>query len=166
MERFIYAIGIREVGEATARLLAHNYHSWRAFRSAMEAPEAYEQLTHIEGIGPVMAQFITDFFQEEHNRILLTQLEEIMIIKDYVAPIQKQGPLFGKHIVFTGTLETMTRPEAKAKAQAVGAKVISSVSAKTDYVIVGANPGSKQTEAERLNIMQISEKEFKQMLDV
>lgn len=166
LERFIYAIGIREVGEATARLLAHNYHSWRAFRSAMETPEAYEQLTHIEGIGPVMAQFITDFFQEEHNRILLTQLEEIMIIKDYVAPIQKQGPLFGKHIVFTGTLETMTRPEAKAKAQAVGAKVISSVSAKTDYVIVGANPGSKQTEAERLNIMQISEKEFKQMLDV
>lgn len=166
LERFIYAIGIREVGEATARLLAHNYHSWQAFRSAMESAEAYEQLTHIEGIGPVMAQFITDFFQEEHNRILLTQLENIMKIKDYVAPIQKQGPLFGKHIVFTGTLETMTRPEAKAKAQAVGAKVISSVSAKTDYVVVGANPGSKQTEAEKLNIVQISEKEFKQMLDV
>ncbi len=166
LERFIYAIGIREVGEATARLLAHNYHSWQAFRSAMESAEAYEQLTHIEGIGPVMAQFITDFFQEEHNRILLTQLENIMKIKDYVAPIQKQGPLFGKHIVFTGTLETMTRPEAKAKAQAAGAKVISSVSAKTDYVVVGANPGSKQTEAEKLNIMQISEKEFKQMLDV
>ncbi len=165
LNRFIYAIGIREVGEATARLLAHNYQSWDAFRKAMESEEATEQLTHIEGIGVVMAQFIVDFFREDHNRTLLTQLEQAIKIIDYKPPIQKETPFSGKSIVFTGTLETMTRPEAKAKAQAAGAKVVSAVSAKTHYVVVGANPGSKKTEAEKLNIQQISEKEFKQMLD-
>ena len=166
LERFIYAIGIREVGEATARLLAHNYPSWTVFRTAMESEEAADQLTHIEGIGPVMAQFIIDFFKESHNRSLLTQLEQMIHIFDYIPRMQKETPLSGKNIVFTGTLETMTRQEAKAKAQAVGAKVVSAVSTKTHYVIVGLNPGSKQTEAEKLNIPQISEKEFKQMLDV
>ncbi len=165
LERFIYAIGIREVGEATARLLAYNYHSWSAFRIAMESDEAFEQLIHIEGIGPIMARYIVDFFQEEHNRALLTQLEVFVQILDYVAPQRKETLLLGKSIVFTGTLETMTRQEAKAKAQAAGAKVVSAVSAKTHYVVVGANAGSKQTEAEKLNITQISEKEFNQMLD-
>ncbi len=165
LERFIYAIGIREVGEATARLLAHNYHTWSAFRTAMESVDVFEQLTQIEGIGPVMAQYIADFFQEEHNRTLLTRLEMFIHVADYVAPQRKETPLSGKSIVFTGTLETMTRQEAKAKAQAAGAKVVSSVSAKTHYVVVGVNAGSKQAEAEKLNITQISEKEFNQMLD-
>ncbi len=165
LERFIYAIGIREVGEATARLLAHNYHDWHAFRVAMESDSAFEQLMHIEGIGPVMAQYIVDFFQEEHNRDMLTQLENIIQITDYVPPQQKETPLTGKSIVFTGTLETMTRQEAKAKAQAAGAKVVSAVSVKTHFVVVGANAGSKQIDAEKLNITQISEKEFNQMLD-
>ncbi len=166
LERFIYAIGIREVGSATARLLAHNYHSWSAFRMAMETPEAFEQLTHIEGVGPVMAQYIVDFFNEPHNQSLLTELEQLIAISDYIPPTENKTPLSGKSIVFTGTLETMTRQEAKAKALAAGAKVVSSVSAKTHIVVVGANAGSKRAEAEKLNILQISEKEFKQMLDV
>lgn len=166
LDRFIYAIGIREVGEATARLLAHNYISWSNFQSAMCSDSALEQLLHIEGIGPIMAQYIVDFFQEEHNCQLLNQLNRQINITDYVAPIKKETPLSGKSIVFTGTLETMTRAEAKAKAQSAGAKVVSAVSAKTDYVVVGVNAGSKQTEAEKLNIKQISEKEFNQMLDV
>lgn len=166
LERFIYAIGIREVGEATARLLAHTYPEWELFRKSMESADAEEQLTHIEGIGPVMAKYIVDFFQEPHNRQLLTDLTKKVRIAPYVQRLQKETPLSGKSIVFTGTLETMTRQEAKAKAQAAGAKVVSAVSAKTHYVVVGANPGSKQTEAEKLNIPQISEKEFNQMLDV
>ena len=165
LERFIYAIGIREVGEATARLLAHNYLSWERFLTEMSSDTAFEQLTHIEGIGPVMAQYIVDFFQEPRNRDLLNRLTAQIIVNDYTPPHQKTTPLSGKSIVFTGTLETMTRQEAKAKAQAAGAKVVSAVSAKTDYVVVGSNPGSKQILAEKLNIMQISEQEFHVMLD-
>ncbi len=165
LERFIYAVGIREVGEATARLLAHNYLSWERFLTEMSSDTAFEQLTHIEGIGAVMAQYIVDFFQEPRNRDLLSRLTAQITVTDYTPPRQKETPLSGKSIVFTGTLETMTRQEAKAKAQAAGAKVVSAVSAKTDYVVVGSNPGSKQILAEKLNIMQITEQEFHVMLD-
>lgn len=165
LERFIYALGIRETGEATARLLAKNYGSWNHFYETMRSPESFETLTHIEGIGPVMAQFITDFFQEKHNQKLLEELTKLIIIKDYRAPVEKQTPLTGKTVIFTGTLETMTRSEAKAKAQAAGAKVVSAVSAKTDYVIAGAEAGNKLTQAKNLNIALLTEKDFKQMLD-
>ena len=165
LDRFIYALGIREVGEATARLLAHNYLSWQHFWQEMTGDNALDQLIHIEGIGPVMAEYIVHFFKEEHNQNLLQQLVSYMKIDDYVPPSRQNTPFLGKSIVFTGTLETMTRQEAKAKAQSAGAKVVSSVSSKTDYVVVGINPGSKQILAEKLNISQISEKEFNQILD-
>ncbi len=165
LNRFIYAIGIREIGEATARILADRYHSWKYFRQEMEAKDAIEQLTHIEGIGTIMAQHIVDFFQEEHNQYLLTELERRIHVTDYQKPQEIMTLLTGKSIVFTGTLETMTRQEAKAKAQSVGAKVVSSVSAKTDYVVVGADAGSKLSQAEKWGVKQINEKEFKQMLD-
>lgn len=163
--RFLYAIGIREIGEATARILADRYHSWDYFRKEMETDNAIEQLTHIEGIGTVMAQHIVDFFKEEHNQYLLTQLEKRIHISDYQKQQENKTVLTGKSIVFTGTLETMTRQEAKAKAQSVGAKVVSSVSAKTDYVVVGINAGTKLSMAEKWGVRQINEKEFKQMLD-
>ncbi len=165
LERFIYALGIRETGTATARLLAKNFISWESFYHAVRQENALDILTHIEGIGPVMAEFIIDFFQEEHNQKLLEGLVNKIKVLDFVAPQQKETPFSDKTIIFTGTLETMTRSEAKAKALSLGAKVVSSVSSKTDFVIAGSAAGSKLTTAEKLGITILSEKEFKQMLD-
>ena len=165
IERFIYALGIRETGAATARLLAKNFISWENFYQNMCSDSALEKLTHIEGIGPVMASFIIDFFQEEHNKTMIEKLVQQVKVLDFVPPQEKQTPFTNKTIIFTGTLETMTRSEAKARAQKAGAKVVSSVSNKTDFVVAGESAGSKLTTAEKLNITILSEKEFKQMLD-
>ena len=165
LERFIYALGIRETGTATARLLAKNFVSWDHFYNSVRQENALDVLTQIEGIGPVMADFIVDFFQEEHNQQLLEGLTQKITVLDFVAPQQKETPFSNKTLIFTGTLETMTRSEAKAKALSLGAKVASSVSSKTDFVIAGAAAGSKLTTAEKLGITILSEKEFQQMLD-
>ncbi len=165
LERFIYALGIRETGVATARLLAKNFVSWDTFYQAVRKENALDTLTHIEGIGPVMAEFIIDFFQEEHNQKLLDGLVNKITVTDFIAPQQKETPFTNKTVIFTGTLETMTRSEAKAKALSLGAKVVSSVSNKTDFVIAGSAAGSKLTTAEKLGITILSEKEFQQMLD-
>ncbi len=165
LEKFIYALGIRETGTATARLLAKNFISWEHFYNAVRQENALDVLTQIEGIGPVMADFIVDFFQEEHNQQLLEGLTQKITVLDFVAPQQKETPFSNKTLIFTGTLETMTRSEAKAKALSLGAKVASSVSSKTDFVIAGSAAGSKLTTAEKLGITILSEKEFQQMLD-
>ena len=165
LERFIYALGIRETGTATARLLAKNFVSWNHFYNTVRQDNALDILTQIEGIGPVMADFIVDFFQEEHNQQLLEGLTQKITVLDFVAPQQKETPFSNKTLIFTGTLETMTRSEAKAKALSLGAKVASSVSSKTDFVIAGTAAGSKLTTAEKLGITILSEKEFQQMLD-
>lgn len=165
LERFIFAIGIREVGEATARLLARTFISWDEFSAAARDENALETLTHIEGIGPVMAGYIIDFFAEEHNVSLLKKLLQIVHVLDFVAPSQKQTPLTGKTVVFTGTLTTMTRPEAKSKALGAGAKVSGSVSAKTTYVVAGDEAGSKLKNATKLGVQVLTEEEFHQMLD-
>ena len=165
LERFIYALGIRETGTATARLLAKQFISWEHFYNTVRQENALDILTQIEGIGPVMADFIVDFFQEPHNQQLLEGLTKKISILDFVAPQQKETPFSNKTLIFTGTLETMTRSEAKAKALSMGAKVASSVSSKTDFVIAGTAAGSKLTTAEKLGITILSEKEFQQMLD-
>ena len=165
LERFIFAIGIREVGEATARLLAKTFGSWAHFYQIMQSDEAYEALVHIEGVGPVMARYIVDFFAEEHNRNLLSKLTDIIPINVFDASQEKQTRLTGKVVVFTGSLTSMTRAEAKAKALSAGAKVSGSVSAKTDYVVAGEEAGSKLDKARDLGVSVISEKEFHQMLD-
>lgn len=165
LDKFIYAIGIRQVGSATARLLAQNFLSWHNFYTAMRSATAFEQLVGIESIGPVMATFIVDFFAEEHNIKLLDEVTALMQITDYIPIQEKQTHFSGKTIIFTGTLETMTRAEAKAKAQEAGAKVVSAVSSKTDYVVVGLDAGSKLQQAQKLQITLLSEKDFKQMLD-
>ncbi len=165
LERFIYALGIRETGSATARLLAKNFISWENFYQTVCSENALEKLTHIEGIGPVMANFIVDFFQEPHNIDLLDKLTKKVSVLDFIVPQQKTTPFTDKTIIFTGTLETMTRSEAKAKALSAGAKVVSSVSSKTDFVIAGESAGSKLTTAQKLNISILTEKEFKQLLD-
>ena len=165
LERFIYALGIRETGVATARLLAKNFVSWNNFYQTMKQDNSFEVLTQIEGIGPIMADFIIDFFKEEHNQTLLEKLTQKIVVLDFVPPQQKITPFTGKTVIFTGTLETMTRAEAKAKALSLGAKVVSSVSAKTNFVIAGESAGSKLSTAQNLGITILSEKEFNQMLD-
>ncbi len=131
----------------------------------MESEQASELLTQIEGIGTTMAAEITDFFAEPHNRSLLDVLVQMMVITDEKQQIRKQTPLTGKTVVFTGTLLTLTRAEAKERAVQAGAKVSSSVSSKTDFVIAGSDAGSKLKKAEQAGVSVITEEEFKQYLD-
>lgn len=164
LDRFIYALGIPEVGEATARLLAVQFHSWPDFERAMTDLMAMETVQAIEGIGPVMAGYIVDFFKEEHNKTLLDQLVPLLTINP-VESVTKTGSFAGKTFVFTGTLARLTRAEAKQIVLSNGGKVSGTVSSKTDYVVAGENPGSKMTEAERLNVRILSEEEFQHLLD-
>lgn len=165
LDRFIYALGIREVGEATARLLAKTYGSWAVFYEAVTHQNAEENLMHIEGVGPVMAKYIVDFFAEPHNVTQLNRLLNVISLNEYKITGDTKTPLSGKTIVFTGTLETMTRAEAKAKALSAGAKVSGSVSVKTNYVVAGVEAGSKLKQAQSLGVSILSEKEFHQLLD-
>ncbi len=167
LDRFIYALGIRQVGEATAKLLARNYGSLSAWRTAMmEAQdrdsEAYRHLASIESIGAKVAKDILDFFAEGHNRQALDDLErELEAIEAYERPTGgTQSPVAGKTVVFTGSLDTLTRSEAKARAEALGAKVAGSVSRKTDYVVIGADAGSKAKDAEKLGVATLTEQEW------
>jgi len=167
LDRLIYALGIRQVGEATAKLLARHYGTVEAWKSAMLAAaedtesEAYRDLTNIGQIGASVAGDLTDFFREKHNVTalddLIAELHEVTAIS---APSGAASPIAGKTIVFTGTLEKMTRAESKARAEALGANVTSSVSAKTDYVVVGADAGSKAAKAQALGVTILSEAEF------
>jgi DNA ligase (NAD+) len=166
LDRFIYALGIRQVGEATAKLLARHYRSAAAWKAAMEeaaeAPEgeAYNELTNISQIGPSVAGDIAAFFQEAHNREALDDLLDEVTVEDVAAPATVSSPIAGKTVVFTGTLEKMTRQEAKSRAEALGANVAGSVSKKTDYVIVGADAGSKAAKAKELGVTTLSEEEW------
>jgi DNA ligase (NAD+) len=165
LDRFIYALGIPHVGEITARLLARAYGSIEAFRDAMlaaahdRAGEAYAELDNIEGIGPTVAEAIADFFGEPHNvEVVAELLREVR--PEPLEAIDHASPISGKTVVFTGTLEKMTRPEAKARAERLGAKVAGSVSKKTDYVVAGPGAGSKLKDAERLGLKVLSEDEW------
>jgi DNA ligase (NAD+) len=166
LDRFIYALGIRQVGEATARLLALNYHSLGGWRAAMQAAaadregEAWTHLTSIDQIGPAVAGEIADFFAEEHNLKALDDLVAQLNVEDFAAPTSALSPVAGKTVVFTGSLETMSRDEAKARAQSLGAKVAGSVSAKTDYVVAGADAGSKLNKARDLGVAVMTEQEW------
>lgn len=163
LPRFIYALGIRQVGTATARLLAQNYGSFQNFMQDMINKDT-AQLVAIDGIGGAMAKDIVEFFAEEHNlRIILELLEQIEV-EDFVDDTNYDSPLAGKTVVFTGSLEKMTRLEAKAKAQSLGAKVAGSVSKNTDYVIEGADAGSKAAKARELGVNILSEDEFLNLL--
>ncbi len=167
MEKFLFALGIREVGQATARLLAAHYLTMPAFleQTALaqdRESDAYKELLSIESIGDVIACEILDFTAEEHNRTEIDKLLNLMTVTAFV-PVENDSPLAGKTVVFTGSLETMTRSEAKAKAQSAGAKVAGSVSKKTDYVVLGADAGSKAQKAAELGITVLSESEFTEL---
>ncbi len=171
LERFIYALGIRQIGEATAQLLARHYQNLPAWRKAMLAasdPDSSERrdLESIDQIGPKVAQEIADFFKEPHNVKAIEDLTGFLEVESYEKPAHAgSSVLEGKTVVFTGTLATMSRAEAKAKAESLGAKVAGSVSSKTDYVVVGADAGSKADKARALGVEVLDEAAWKALAD-
>lgn len=168
LHRFIYALGIPQVGQATAKLLARHYLSYTAWQEAMMAAKdhssgAYEALVLIDGIGPSVSEDLIAFFDEPHNlEVLEALLKEIKVL-DESPPSSGSGPFSNKTIVFTGSLEHMTRAEAKVRAEALGAKVASSVSSKTDYVVIGGDAGSKAKKAKELGVTILTEEEWVKM---
>lgn len=162
LDRFIYALGIRHVGQTTARLLAQDFLSVEAFRGLCEtAPRgaAMDRLVAVEGVGEVMAEAILDFFAEPHNRQAVGNLLAQVAVES-VTPRATGGVLAGKTVVFTGTLTAMTRPEAKAQAEALGAKTSDSISKKTDYLVAGESAGSKLDKARSLGVSVLTEVEW------
>jgi DNA ligase (NAD+) len=169
LDRLIYSLGIRQVGQATAKLLAANYGTLPALTAAMlEAAdpdsEAYASLINIDQIGESVAADLIAFFHEDHNRAVLADLENELEIEAFERAVADDSPVAGKTVVFTGTLTTVSRGEAKAKAESLGAKVAGSVSKKTDFVIVGADAGSKARKAEELGLTILSEEEWLTMI--
>jgi len=156
LDRLINALGIRHVGETTARVIARHYMTLKAFLEGMKADNALEELQHIEGVGGVVAEAIHDFFEEKHNVKALDRLLAWLAVTPMAAP-SMTSPVSGKTVVFTGTLEKMTRQEAKARAESLGAKVSGSVSAKTDIVVAGPGAGSKLKEAQKHNVQVMDE---------
>ncbi len=168
LDRFIFALGIRHVGETNARLLARRYDTLDHFIAEMEKAadresDAWRDLLSIDGVGDVLAEALVDFFAEEHNREALAALQKAGV-KALPLPAQEtSSPVAGKTVVFTGSLERMTRSEAKARAEQLGAKVAGSVSAKTDLLVAGADAGSKLAKAAALGVKVISEDEWIEM---
>ena len=167
-DRMIFGLGIRQVGQTTAKLLARHYGDLPNWRAAMDRAQPregddYDELTAIDGIGPVVASDILDFFAEAHNVDLLTDLENVLNIEALEAPAA-ESPVSGKTVVFTGSLLTMTRAEAKARAESLGAKVAGSVSKKTDYVIIGADAGSKARKAQDLGVAILTEDQWRDLV--
>lgn len=158
LNRFLYALGVREVGEATARNLANYFGTLETIMNASQ-----EELESVPDVGPVVAQHIAGFFSETHNRNIIKQLLKAGIQWPSVNK-PKQQPLAGKTFVITGTLDSMSRDEAKERLQSLGAKVSGSVSRKTNYVIAGSDPGSKLDKATQLGIKILDEKNFLELV--
>ncbi|HKK86283.1 MAG TPA: NAD-dependent DNA ligase LigA [Roseovarius sp.] len=160
--RVIFALGIRHVGEQVSNMLARFYGTWGNFIAAMdgaagmESPE-WERLLGIDGVGEVLAQSLVTAFAQEHERASIDRLVAHLEIEEAERPDTDGSPVVGKTVVFTGTLEKMTRAEAKARAESLGAKVSGSVSAKTDLVVAGPGAGSKAKKAEELGVEMIDE---------
>lgn len=164
LDRFIFALGIRHIGETNARLLARAYGSAEALREAMRAAakgkedEAYQELLSHEGIGPIVAEAVVDFFGEPHN----VEIYDMLLAQVNATPLEavRESPVSGKTVVFTGALEKMTREEAKAMAERLGAKVAGSVSKKTDLLVAGPGAGSKLKDAQKHGVEVIDEDEW------
>jgi DNA ligase (NAD+) len=165
LDRFIYALGIRHVGETTARLLARSYGTVEGFLPAMREAargrdsEAFGDLKNIGGIGEIVAAAIAEFFAEPHNMDVVEALLRQVTVTP-LAAVDTASPVVGKTIVFTGALEQMTREEAKAMAERLGAKVSGSVSKKTDLVVAGPGAGSKLKNAQAFGVEVIDEDEW------
>ena len=162
LQKFIYALGIRQVGTATAYLIAKHYHNFNDFMKAM-IDKDIALLISIDGIGAQMALDVVEFFKEEHNIEVIQKLLNVIEIENFNEIINENSLLAGKTVVFTGTLVKFTRNEAKSIALSLGAKVSGSVSSATDFVVAGESAGSKLKKAEELGIKVISEEEFEKM---
>ncbi len=166
LDRFIYGLGIHHVGQTTAKLVARHYGSFDNWRHAMNIMAATigtqerQELVELDSIGDAVADALVNFFHEPHNIEVLDALKSELVIKDVEAPDTSSSPVAGKTVVFTGTLETMSRSEAKARAETLGAKVAGSVSKKTDYVVAGPGAGSKAKKAQELGIEVLSEADW------
>ncbi|MGA7309629.1 MAG: NAD-dependent DNA ligase LigA [Pseudolabrys sp.] len=164
LDRFIYALGIRHVGETTALALARGYGSWKAFHDAglkvaKGDEEAIAEMDALDQIGDTVIQAIAAYFGESHNRGIVERLTKEVKILDTEKP-KKDTAIAGKTVVFTGALEKMTRDEAKAQAERMGAKAAGSVSKKTDYVVAGPGAGSKLADAKKLGVKVLTEDEW------
>jgi DNA ligase (NAD+) len=158
--RVLYALGIRHVGIGAARILAKNFDSIEQIKDAKA-----EELEDIDEIGPVIAESIVGFFQERHNRDLLSRLKQAGIRLKKENNHENEKFLDGKKFVFTGSLNNYTRSEVKDLVEKAGGRAVSSVSSKTDYLVIGDNPGSKYDKAQQLDVEILSEAEFKDMID-
>ncbi|KAF0118170.1 MAG: DNA ligase (NAD+) [Rhodospirillaceae bacterium] len=165
LERFLYALGIRHVGATMARTLAAHYETLPSLRAAMVAAadrtgESWQDLVTISMMGTVKAGAVVAFFSDPRTLTVLDALAGLVVVEPFAGRAPNDSPLAGRTVVFTGTLTTMTRQEAKARAQAMGAKVVESVSHKTDYVVAGADAGSKVLKATALGLVILSEQEW------
>lgn len=159
LDRFLHALGIPEVGRAVARALAGHFGSFEAVREATP-----EELQEVDGVGPKMAELIAGFFADPDNAEVLDRLLAGPVsLKSLPRRVAVDGPLAGKKFVFTGGLESLSRDEAKERIEALGAKAVGSVSKKTDYVVVGENPGSKADKARDLGVEILDEKQFMEL---
>jgi DNA ligase (NAD+) len=161
LARFIYALGIPHIGETNARLLARHFHSFEALRATARAAadresEAYAELTSIGGVGEVVADALVEFFKEAHNEEMLDALLK-EVTPEPAEQTASDSPVAGKTVVFTGSLEQMTRDEAKAMAERLGAKVAGTVSKKTDLVVAGPGAGSKLDKAKEFGVEVVDE---------
>jgi DNA ligase (NAD+) len=169
--RFLNGLGIRHVGEVSSGLFARSFGDWESFWETVEraaetgeSGEAWAELTSIDGIGAAAAGALIDFAREPHNVEMLDALLAAVTVEPAEA-VAQSSPVSGRTVVFTGTLERMTRDEAKARAVALGAKVSGSVSAKTDYVVAGPGAGSKLKKAEELGLEVLTEAEWLDLIE-
>lgn len=165
LNRLIFALGIRHVGEVAAQLLANHYLTWEAFETAMTTARIGEgsewaDLTSINGVGDVLAASVVNTFHQSAERAMIDRLVAGLTVEPANPRVVSGSTIAGKTVVFTGTLERMTRAEAKARAEALGAKVAGSVSAKTDFLVAGPGAGSKAKEAARLGVRILDEDEW------
>ena len=168
LERFIYALGMRHVGETTALALARGYGSWQAFHDACLKvakgdEEAIAEMDALDQIGDTVIESVNAYFGESHNRGIVERLTRDVTILDAEKP-KSNSAVAGKTVVFTGSLEKMTRDEAKATAERLGAKVSGSVSKKTDYVVAGPGAGSKLNEAKKHGVKVLTEDEWLKLI--
>ncbi len=168
LERFIYSLGIRHVGETTARSLARGYGTYQAFREACRHlaggdADARQELDAMDQIGDTVIESLTSYFSEPHNTAMVDHLAREVRVQDAERPAAA-SPIAGKTIVFTGRLEQMTRDEAKALAERLGASVSGSVSKKTDWVVAGPEAGSKLTKANDLGVKVLDEAQFLELI--
>jgi DNA ligase (NAD+) len=171
LDRFIYALGIRFVGEVNARTLARHYGTLPAWREAMLKlaagdEETLAELDNVDRVGSTLTEELAEFFKEQHNLEVVDDLARELEVEPAAAPQRRASPIAGKTVVFTGMLAGMTRHEAKARAEELGAKVAGSVSRSTDFVVAGEESGSKLKKAEELGVRVLSEPEWLEMAGI